>query len=354
MNTRGVALFGLSVCAALSLLASRSITTTGWLTETLLVFAPILCAAAAARTCFEGGLYNLGAEGQLYAGAVAAAGAGAALGGLGGGWLITATCLFCAALGGCTLGWTAGAARARLGMNEAVVTIMLNFIAIAIARFFASGPLRDTDSYGYPWTPPIPPGIRLGAILGIKQIPLGAVLAGGATFFVLITLRSSRAGLELRAMGSNPEAAREMGIDTDKRAVLALSLGGAVAGLGGGIELLGHQLRLSPFFSPGFGFTGLVAAVIAGSSATSLLASAFLLAVIRTALQTAERLVGLPSAASYVIQGAILMLAATGESRSSRESRNWKIQASWHARIFGLHRIKEAFKPPKSGRYDDP
>jgi ABC-type uncharacterized transport system permease subunit len=100
-----------------------------------------------------------------------------------------------------------------------------------------------------------------------------------------------------------------------------MAVAGSIAGFGGGLELLGHQFRLSPFFSPGLGFSGLVAAVISQSAGPLLAVTSFLLAAVRTGLQTTERLIGIPSAVSYIIQGSLLAAAALAGARRGMSGR---------------------------------
>ncbi len=306
------ALLLLAVAASISLWASRA-GAAGSVSEALALSVPIWCAAISAALAAAGGLYNLGAEGQLLAGAVAASAVAAGLGPAGiDGPLGVAACLAGASLGGGLLGFAAGAARSRLGMDEAVTSLMLNFLATAVARYAAAGPLRDPTSFGYPWTVPVPAGLRLGAagLPGIPAVPQSLLVASAAALGAWALAFRTRLGLETRAMGSNPTAAAALGIDCDRRVIQVMTASGLVAGLGGGLELLGHQYRLGPFFSPGLGFTGLVAAVLAQSVGPLVAILALALAAIRTGLQTAERLAGVPASVTSMIQGAFLMVAS--------------------------------------------
>lgn len=314
----------------------------GGFREALLVTVPVWCTALAAAVPLQSGLYNLGAEGQFYVGATAAATGLAVFDANGaGGALAAAGSLALASLAGGLLGLLAGLARARLQMSEAVVTIMLNFPAIALARFVSAGPLRDPHSFGYPWTSPVPPGTRLGVLTvpvpGLPPIPAGLVITTSAAGAVWLLVYRTRAGLELRAVGSNPRAAAFAGVDVGRRLSQAMAVGGMLAGVGGGLELVGHQFRLSPFFSPGLGFTGLVAAVVSQSAGALLAVTAFLLAALRTALQTAERLVGVPSSVAYIIQG--MLLAAASMAAGA-------VLGSPHRR-FGRRHLSKSSKPSR-------
>ncbi len=313
MSDRRVpALLLLAVATPIAIWATRA-GAAGNVTEVLALSVPIWCAAISVALAATGGLYNLGAEGQLLAGAVGASAVAAALESAGlGGPLGLAVCLVAAGFAGGLLGLAAGAARSRLGMDEAVTSLMLNFLAAAAARYAAAGPLRDPTSFGYPWTVPIPADLRLGTVglPGIPAVPQGLLVASAAALAAWALTFRTRLGLETRAIGSNPTAATALGIDCDRRVIQVMSASGLLAGLGGGLELLGHQYRLGPFFSPGLGFTGLVAAVLAQSVGPLLGILALALAAIRSGLQTAERLAGVPASVSFMIQGAFLLIAS--------------------------------------------
>ncbi len=307
--------------------------------ETLLVAIPVWCAAIAAAVPLKAGLYNLGAEGQIYIGATAAAAFSAFLQSRRiSGIVAVAACLLAASWAGGVLGWLAGAGRAFLRLNEAVTSILLNFVAVAVARYAAAGPLKDPSGIGYPWTSVVPEDSRLGPVSPLfPQIPRGALITALAASLAWIFVFRTRAGLEVRAIGSNPEAAVFTGIAVRRRTVQVMALGGIAAGLGGGMELLGHQLRLGPFFSPGLGFTGLVAAVVTQSAGLLLAIVALLLATLRTGFQTAERLVGIPAVVSYVIQGALLAVAAFASAdRNSSGLRTLRLRARRPRRISSL------------------
>jgi ABC-type uncharacterized transport system permease subunit len=293
----------------------HSVAGSAGLTETLHLFVPIAFAGSSVWLCRRAGLYNLGAEGQLMAGALATAAAVDFVRSPGGfeqssalSFLAILGIGLAAAAAGALVGLLVGLARAYLSMHEAVVTILLNLIVLAVVRGATAGPLRDPAGLGYPWTRPVPSTLKLPSIgvLGV-EIPLAFLLAVSVLLVVALHLSRSRAGLVIRAVADNPQAAAFHGIDVRRVVASTLAVGGALAGLGGAAELLGHQFRLGPFFSPGFGFHGLVAAMIAGKSGAALPAAAFWIAVLLNGSAALERLEGIPASVSAVAQGIALI-----------------------------------------------
>jgi len=243
---------------------------------TLFYTTPLIFTGLAVALAFHTGLFNIGAEGQLTMGALAAAMTGAV-------WpampaplaplLAGCAALAAGALWGAIPGWL----RARRGSHEVINTIMLNFIAAGISSYVALYPLRNPDSQN-PETRVIGSGYVLSpwAILGGAPLGLALPLAVGAAGLVWFFLWRTTLGFELRAVGQNEAAARAAGIDPGRVRILALSLAGALAGLVGVAEVLGNAGRFRVGFSPEYGFIGIAVALLGRNHPAGVVAAALL------------------------------------------------------------------------------
>ena len=252
---------------------------------TLFYATPLICTGLAVAVAFRCGLLNIGAEGQLYVAAFAAAWVG-----INGGWagvfLLPLCCLAAIAAGAVWAG-IPGFLKARFGSHEVINTIMMNFIAIALVSYFTQ------YHYKIPGDPilqtaPIEPGAhlpRLGAMIqGLpERIPLNLafVLALVACVLVYVFLWKTAWGYELRATGANPLAAEYGGVSVRKQVILAMAISGALAGIVGIHEVLGYRHRYYDGFSDNYGFTGIAVALLGRNHPAGVLVAALLFAVLQ-------------------------------------------------------------------------
>ncbi|HRE26253.1 MAG TPA: ABC transporter permease, partial [Anaerolineales bacterium] len=232
-------------------------------TQTLVVATPLLLVGLGVTIAFRGGVINIGGEGQLIVGALAATAAALYLP-LPGVLLLLAA-LIAGTLAGALWGAVPGALKAQLGVNEILSTIMMNQIALQLANFLLRGPMIDPKE--------IEAGTRIAqsALLPaesylVRLVPrtllhAGSILAVIAAIGVFFLLWRTTIGYRIRAVGLNPDAARYAGIPVKRYQMLALILGGAFAGLAGAVEVLGVQHRMVEGLSGGYGFSGIVAAL---------------------------------------------------------------------------------------------
>ena len=216
---------------------------------------PLGLAGLAVAVAGSMGLWNIGAEGQIMAGAIGAAWVAR----VGGEWpsprLITAM-LAAAILGGGLLALGPAIARARIGVNEIITTLMLNEVAIRLVQWLVHGRWKDPDSHNFPLAPMLSDNARVPGLF--ERAHVGVVLAAVVIF--LFGLASSRTawGYELRVAGSSGATARYAGISLERKILTVRVLSGGVAGFAGGIELSGTSDRITESLSNGFGFAGLV------------------------------------------------------------------------------------------------
>jgi ABC-type uncharacterized transport system permease subunit len=253
---------------------------------TLFYATPLIFTGLAVAVALRCGLLNIGAEGQLVAGAFAAAWAGITFA-TWPSWLLLPACCLAAILAGAFWGAVPGVLRARFGAHEVITTIMMNFIAIALASYLTQYHYK-TPGDAILQTAPIGEGghlARLGRFIpGLpERIPLNLafLLALAACVAVALFLWRTRWGYAIRATGSNAAAAEYGGISTGRQIILAMAISGGLAGMVGINEVLGNRYRYYDGFSAGLGFTGIAVALLGrnnplGVALAALLFGAFL------------------------------------------------------------------------------
>ena len=252
---------------------------------TLFLATPLIFTGLAVSVAFRAGLLNIGAEGQLYVAAFATAWTGIVLGGLPA--VVLVPLCFAAAIGaGAAWGAIPGLLKARFGSHEVINTIMMNFIAIALASYFTQyhyktpgDPImQSAEISAHAYLP------RLGQIIpGFPaRIPLNVsfLLALAASGLVYVLLWRTKWGYELRATGSNPSAAEYGGISVPRQIVLAMAISGGLAGMVGINEVLGYRHRYYDGFSDGYGFTGIAVALLGRNHPVGVVFAALLFAVL--------------------------------------------------------------------------
>ena len=244
--------------------------------ETLVRATPLLLGALAVVVPGRAGLFNIGGEGQLIMGAVGATAMSLVLGGSTSPAL---TLVLMAAAGAATgAAWAAIPALLRLVFlaNEAITTLLLNYLASLILTWLVFEPWKDPASLGQAYSESLDENSRFGILWG-NRVHVGvlvAVVAAGAVWFLL---RRTRWGFRLTVLGGNPEAARRAGFAVGGLAVGAMVAGGALAGLGGMVELAGVEGRLRPEFLTGFGYTAFLASWLARHDPLKAIATSILL-----------------------------------------------------------------------------
>ena len=259
--------------------------------EVLVAMIPVLLCALAVGVPARVGLVNVGAEGQLYMGAWLSSWVALTFTQLPAQVLLPAM-LLAGLLGGGVWALIPAVLRALGWLNETISTLLLNYVAILIVQLFVFGPWKDPRSANFPQSREFVAAAHLPTF-GDTRVHAGivfALLAVGILFFVL---RWTRWGYEMRAIGGNPEAARRAGIPIAVYVVVALTVGGALAGLAGFGEVSAIQGRLRPTLSPGYGFIGFLVSWLAGHNPLTMVLMALLLAVLTAggdALQLNEHL----------------------------------------------------------------
>lgn len=277
--------------------------------ESLVKSTPLIYASLAVALGFRAGLFNIGAEGQLFMGAIFAAFFGYSLTGLPA-ILHIPIALLGGALGGAIWGFIPGWLKARTGGHEVINTIMMNFIAIRFSEWLLSGPMQRPESF-VPVSPTIEPSAILPRFFGYPtRFHLGFFIALGVAYLVYWFLFRSTWGFELRTVGSNPRAARYGGMNTLLALVVAMSLSGALAGLAGANEVLGVNHHLAMAFSAGTGFDAIALALLGKSHPAGVVLAALLFGTLKNGATRMQLAAGVPIDIIAILQAMILMFIA--------------------------------------------
>ncbi len=274
-------------------------------TATLLKAGPLLLTGLAVALSFRCGAWNIGAEGQLYAGALLATVVATRLAPSGAGAWLAAGVLLAGALGGALFGAIAGWLRAARGVSEVISTILLNFIAIQLVAFSIQGPLQE-GTRAYPQSDAFAAGALLPAA---GRLHLGLAVAVALTVAVAVLLDRTALGFRMRAVGLSPVAARFAGISPERLGTLALTLSGALAGVAGAAEIAGITGRLYEGLSPGTGYTAIAVALLARLQPLAVIPSAIFFGALASGAGAMQREAGVPSVATQVVQGLVILIS---------------------------------------------
>lgn len=286
------------------------------LTETLTRATPLIFTGLAAAVAFRARLYNIGAEGQLFAGALAAV----AVGGLHGGtglegptWLLFAAMMAAAALAGALLLLGPALMKSRLGVDEVVTTLLLNFIVLLFVSAMLDGPMKDPGAMGWPQSVALQDELQLGKLLERSRVHTGLLGAVAAALAAWALLKFTTLGFGIRAAGANARAAAFAGVPVGHTTVAVAMLSGALAGLAGAVEVAGRAGYLTLDMSPGYGYSGIVIAMLAMLNPLGVVAAAVFVAGMLVGADSMSRAVGVPTYIADVIVAVslIAMLVAT-------------------------------------------
>ncbi len=268
--------------------------------------APLVLAALATALPARARLVNVGGEGQILLGALTTAALGVALPD----WLpvpISVIALTMAgAAGGTAWAGIPAVLRARLQLNEAISTLLLNYVAFFVVGYFVHGPLKDPASFNWPFSPPLSERARYPTVAGTRA-HLGLVMAPVAALALWYLAAKTYWGFRVRIVGGNPDAARRAGIDVNRVHLTTMLAGGLLAGVAGALEVAGVEGRLRPTTGLGIGYTGFLAAWLAGHHPVLILGSSLLLAAIIISGDTLQIFGGLPSSSVNILMGLVLV-----------------------------------------------
>jgi simple sugar transport system permease protein len=261
---------------------------------------------------FRAGAFNIGAEGQFYAGAVAATWVGLTLAG-GPRVLVVPAVLAAGVLAGLLWAAVPVALRLRFGVLEVISTLLLNFVAEALVSWMVQGPLQESKHI-YPQSDPLPLAARLPQLPGTR-LHFGLVLALALAVGLWVIGRRTLAGFRLKATGANPVAARVMGgVNTGRVFAVALLGSGALAGVAGATEVSGTTFALFQNLSPGYGFTGIAVALLARLDPLGTIATGLLFAALEAGASAMQREAGVPAVAVYIVEAVVIVVVLLADA----------------------------------------
>lgn len=274
---------------------------------TLSAATPLILTGLATAVAFRAGAFNVGVEGCVLVGGLAAAYVGFSHAGLPGALLLPLALLAAGAVGALWM-LVPGLLKARLDVDEVVTTLMLNFIAASLTAYLVNGPLLAPGSANSA-TPMVDAAARLPKLLPPSTLNVGFIIA--VALLVLYSLWGARTalGFETRLAGLNARFATASGIDVPMLIVKMMLLSGAIGGLAGGIHALGTVGRFVSGFSPGYGFTGIAVALLGRGSATGILLAAILFGALATSGATIQLFSDVPIEIVDIVQGLVMIFA---------------------------------------------
>ena len=280
------------------------------LSETLTRAIPLMLTGLAATVAFKAKLFNIGAEGQLYVGALAAVAVGGMHGGTG--WDVAPAILFvlmllAAALAGALLLLGPALMKARLGVDEVVTTLLLNFIVLLLVSLMLDGPMKDPTAMGWPQSVALLGELELSKLIPQTRVHTGLLWAVALAVALWALMKYTVLGFDIRALGANPRAAAFSGVPVTRTVVMVALLSGGLAGLAGAIEVAGRTSYLTLDMSPGYGYSGIVIAMLAALHPLAVVVASVFVAGMLVGADSMSRAVGVPTFIADVIVAASLI-----------------------------------------------
>ena len=285
------------------------------ISETLVLAVPLMLSALSVAVAFRTGLFNIGAQGQLLVGALAAGWVGAQFASLPGIVLLPLT-IAAGIAGGAAYGSIAGWLKAARGVNEVITTIMQNYTVIYVMHWLLQdGPMSAPNALGTPASAPIGDGAILpiivpDAIVHLSRLHAGIVLAALALVIFWFLLWRTSLGYELRAVGLGARAAAQAGIDPKRRIVLVMAIAGGFAGLAGMIQVSGLFHRVYDGFSSGFGFDAIAVSLLGKNSPIGIALAALLFAAFQRGGTIMQANASISSHLVEVVEAIVLFVIA--------------------------------------------
>ncbi|MDR5684430.1 MAG: ABC transporter permease [Armatimonadota bacterium] len=277
--------------------------------QTVLKAIPLLLCALAVSLAFTAGLWNIGAEGQMAVGAIAATWLALASEHLSAAFVLPSL-LFLGVLGGAAWATIPGLLRVLFGINEILATLMLNYVGLLLVDYLVFGAWADPAAFTFPYSRPFPTSAHLPAVFGdVHMGLLFALLSAGALWWVL---RQTPWGYEVRVMGASARTSRYAGIPVIRNVVIVMALSGGLAGLAGAVEVAGALHRLQQGVSQGYGYVAIIVAWIARLHPLGVVAVAVLMAALLNG-GLAIQATGVPAAIAAILQALILTFVLATE-----------------------------------------
>ncbi len=299
-----VAIAGANVFDAYSILFMSALDSKFNIVETIVKATPLVLTGLAVAVAFRAKFWNIGAEGQFLCGAMAAVFIGTQEGLPS--WSLVPLMIISGALAGGLWATLPAVLKTRYKVDDVVTTLLLNFIVFYAMMALLDGPWKDPLS-GYPDSPDILMEAEFPILLARTRLHLGVLVAGGSAVLIWLLMRFTTLGFAIRAVGENARAAAYAGHSITRVVLLTALISGGLAGLAGVGEAAGLHFQVMAGISTGYGYTGIVIAMLARLNPLGIVPAALFFAVIITGAEAMSRSTGVPVFLSEVIQGTALM-----------------------------------------------
>ncbi len=270
--------------------------------------APLLLSSLGVLLALKAGLFNIGAEGQIYMGGLGSALVGLFLPGIPG-FIHVTLALLGGFLFGAIWGLIPGYLKAIRGVNEVITTLLLNYVALNLIGYLANNPLKEPGAPSA-YSSLISESARLPIIMPQTQAHAGIFIGLLATVILWVILARSPLGYQIEAVGLNPVAARYAGMSVERTIIAVMAIAGGLAGLAGAGEVMGLKYRLFDQFSPGYGFDAIAIALLSRGNIGGILLTSVFFAILRSGANVMQRSAGVPVTVVYAIQGLTVLFVA--------------------------------------------
>ena len=281
------------------------------ISEMLTRATPLILTGLAAAIAFRAKLWNIGAEGQLYMGAMAAVAIGSGVID-GPSWIMIPVVMIAGMVAGALMLIGPTLMKTRLGVDEVVTTLLLNFIVLLFVQMMLEGVLKDPMSMGWPQSEPIIDSAVFPPLIERMRVHFGLIIALVSAIALAVFVKRTVWGFEIRAVGENAAAAKFAGISVTKTMILVAALSGGLAGLAGVAEVAGTRGYLATDLSPGYGYAGIVVAMLARLSPVGVIASALFVASVFVGADSMSRAIGVSSYLADLIVAMALLCVLIG------------------------------------------
>lgn len=275
--------------------------------EVLVKATPLMLTGAAVTFAFRAGYYNIGAEGQLLAGAIAAAGIGMVMDNVPA-IVAVPVILIGSFVAGVLWALIPALLKVKMAVDEVVTTLLLNSVMAYIVSALLNGPWRDPTS-GWPQSPEIAPSAMFAKIVPRSRLNLGFLIGLAVIFLLWVVLTRTSFGLKMKAVGLGKPAAHFAGINVGRTVLISALISGGIAGIAGAAEVCGIQYHLIGELSSGYGYTGVTIATLASLNPVGVLIASLFFGLIDQGAQTVSRVLGVPVYLGEVTQATLLLVA---------------------------------------------
>lgn len=313
-----IALAGASPVTAFGAVLSGSFGSLNQLSTAVTKATPYLLCSTGVALCFRAGVINIGGEGQIALGGLAATAASLAWP-IGDPLLASAVALSAGALGG--MAWAAVAASLHLArrVHEVLITLLMNFVALLMVGEALHGGLGERGA-GFPQSPLLPRAVWLPRLVPPASLNAGALIALAVAVLAALLLWRTTFGFAIRATGASRRAAAYAGFSVPAVVFGTMCLAGATAGLAGAVQVMGVQYRLIEGYSTGFGFVSVAIALLGGLDPLMLIPASLFFGLLETGMAAMQRQVGVPSALVGVIEGLVMLTVLAGAAAGARKA----------------------------------